>query len=151
MKLSEIDPDIALAELLDGRIAVQTSATKSYTVKVYSENAQPNVGLDNEFVRVRANGNPDPQTRGADGFGLWNGNVMVEILCKSNSDGTIKRRRNNSLISQIEEALGMGVTHERFFFRLDENNPITPTTPNLTNGYYTTILNVWWRNRPNKQ
>lgn len=150
MTIAELNPDIALAALLDGRVTVQTSETESHEIKAFSENAQPNVGLDNEFVRVRANGYPVPQTKGTDGFGLWNGNVMVEILCKSNSDGTIKRRRNGSLISQIEGILKAGVAHEGFFFRLDENNPITPPTPNLTNGYYTTILNVWWRNRPNK-
>lgn len=146
MRLSELTPDLALAALLDGRLIVHTSETESHAVKVFSENAQPNVGLGNEFVRIRANGNPDPLSRGADGFGLWNGNVMAEILCRSNSDGTIKRNRNSSLISQIEGILGSGASSDRFFFRLDGNNPITPPTPNLTNGYYTTILNVWWRN-----
>lgn len=138
---------MALADLLDGRIIVQTSATTSHMVKTYSENAMPNIGLDNELIRIRNNGNPAPRSKGSDGFGLWEGNVMIEILCKSNSDGTIKRNRNNSLISQVEEVLRRGVVSERFFFRLDEENPITPPTPNLTNGYYTTILNVWWRNR----
>ena len=146
MKLSELTPDMALAALLDGRVIVQTSATASHTVKAYSENAMPNIGLDNELIRIRNNGNPAPRSKGSDGFGLWKGNVMIEILCKSNSDGTIKRNRNNSLIGQCEELLNTGATSDRFFFMLDEENPITPPTPNLTNGYYTTILNVWWRN-----
>lgn len=147
MNLSELTPDTALAALLDGKVAVQTSATASRTVKVYAENAMPGTGLGDEFVRLRSNGNPRPRTRGSDGFGLWDGLIAVEILCKGNSDNTIKRNRNNSLIAQVEEQLKRGATSEQFFFMLDENNPITHPTPNLNNGYYTTVLNVWWRNR----
>lgn len=147
MNLSDLTPDTALAALLDGRIVVQTSATTSRVAKVYAENAMPGTGLGDEFIRLRSNGNPHPRTRGADGFGLWDGNIALEILCKGNTDNTIKRKRNDSLIAQVEKVLQRGVASERFFFRLDENNPITPPTPNLNNGYYTTILNVWWRNR----
>ena len=150
MKLSEIIPDIVLAVLLDGKITVRLSATKSRDVRVYAEAEQPQTGLGDEFIRVHSNGIPAPTSRGRSGFGNWNGSLLVEILCKSNSDGTIKRNRNNSLISQIEDILGMGVTNGRFFFRLDDSNPVTPPTPNLTNGYYTTVLNVWWRTRPNE-
>lgn len=147
MNLSDLTPDMALAALLGGKVVVQTSATASRTVKVYAENAMPGTGLGDEFIRLRTNGNPRPRTRGSDGFGLWDGNIALEILCKSNSDNTIKRNRNNSLIAQVEELLNRGAASERFFFMLDENNPITPPTPNLNNGYYTTVLNVWWRNR----
>lgn len=147
MNLSDLTPDMALAALLDGRIVVQTSATASRVAKVYAENAMPGTGLGDEFIRLRSNGSPQPRTRGTDGFGLWDGNIALEILCKGNTDNTIKRKRNDSLIVQVEAVLQRGVASDRFFFRLDENNPITPPTPNLNNGYYTTILNVWWRNR----
>ncbi len=147
MNLSDLTPDTALAALLDGKVEVQTSATNKYAINVYAENAQPQTGLGNEFIRLHSNGNPHPRSKGVDGFGLWDGNIAIEILCKSNSDNTIKRNRNNSLIAQVEEVLQRGVASERFFFRLDETNPITPPTPNLNNGYYTTVLNVWWRNR----
>ena len=125
MTLSELTPDMTLAALLDGKVEVQTSATASRTVKVYAENAMPGTGLGDEFVRLRSNGNPRPRTRGSDGFGLWDGLIAVEILCKGNSDNTIKRNRNNSLIAQVEEQLKRGATSEQFFFMLDENNPIT--------------------------
>ena len=147
MNLSDLTPDMALAALLDGKVAVQTSATVSRAVKVYAENAMPGTGLDKEFIRLRSNGNPRPRTRGSNGFGVWDGNIAIEILCKSYSDNTINRNRNNSMIAQVEEVLQRGVASERFFFMLDANNPITPPTPNLNNGYYTTVLNVWWRNR----
>ena len=147
MNLSDLTPDMALAALLDGKVAVQTSATVSRAVKVYAENAMPGTGLDKEFIRLRSNGNPRPRTRGSNGFGVWDGNIAIEILCKSYSDNTINRNRNNSMIAQVEEVLQRGVASERFFFMLHANNPITPPTPNLNNGYYTTVLNVWWRNR----
>ena len=144
MRLSEIIPGLVLATLLDGKIKVQTSATKSHVVKAYAMNEMPTTGLGDEFMVVQANGRPDPKTTRRE---LWNGNLALAVYCKSNADGTIKPNHNASLIAQIEEIIGEnGIRSGDFFFRLDENNPITPPTPNLTTGYYTTILNVWWRN-----
>lgn len=146
MKLSELNPDIELAGLLSGKVKVQTSATSSRTVPVYSENEMPNVKIADEAIRIRLNGNAKPKSEDPNGFGLWDGTVMIEILCKSNADNTIKRKRNDSLIGQVEEIVKMGASTEHFFFRLAENNPVTPPTPNLTTGYYTTLLNAKWRN-----
>lgn len=146
MRLSELNPDIELEGLLAGKISVKTSATDFREVPVYSIDEMPNIGLADEVIRIRTNGNAKPQSKSPDGFGLWGGTLMVEILCKSNADSTIKRRRNDSLISQVEEIVGMGVSSEHFFFYLSSSNPVTPPTPNLTTGYYTTLLNVQWRN-----
>lgn len=140
MNLSDLTPDTALAALLDGKVAVQTSATASRTVKVYAENAMPGTGLGDEFISIMANGAVRSLTRP---LGIFRGSLALTLYCKSNSDGTAKRKRIASMIAQTVELVNSKVA-DGFFFELDPSNVITPTTVNLTNGYATTVLNVEW-------
>ena len=140
MTLSELTPDTALAALLDGKVVVQISATNSRKLRAYAQAEQPQTGLADEFIAIMANGAVRSLTRP---LGIFRGNIALTLYCKSNSDGTAKRKRIASMIAQTVELVNIKVA-DSFFFELDPANVITPTTVNLTNGYATTVLNVGW-------
>lgn len=140
MTLSDLTPDVALAALLNGRLEVQTSETKSRKVKVYAQASQPQSDLENEFISIFYNGAVQSLTRP---IGIFRGNLALTLYCKSNSDGTAKRKRIASMIEQCVKFVNEK-TAGGFYFELDPTNVITPTTVNLTNGYATTALNVEW-------
>lgn len=140
MNLSDLTPDAALAALLDGNVVVQISATNSRKLRAYAQAEQPQTGLADEFISIMANGAVRSLTRP---LGIFRGNIALTLYCKSNSDGTAKRKRIASMIAQTVELVNSKVA-DSFFFELDPANVITPTTVNLTNGYATTVLNVEW-------
>lgn len=142
MRSSEIAPDKALTNLLDRKVVVQISATQSRKIKVYANAEQPQDGLSDEFVSILYNGTLRSRTKP---LGIISGNIALAIYCKSNSDGTAKRSRIDSMVEQIVKLVNYK-SKSGFFFELDTANIITPTTVNLTNGYATTILNVQWHN-----
>lgn len=140
MTLSDLTPDTALAALLDGKVEVQISATNSRKLRAYAQAKQPQTGLADEFISIMANGAVRSLTRP---LGIFRGNLALTLYCKSNSDGTAKRKRIASMVEQCVELVNER-TAEGYYFELDPANVITPTTVNLTNGYATTVLNVEW-------
>lgn len=143
MKLSELHPDIVLASLLSGEVRVQTSTSADRKVKAYAQAEQPQNITADEFILILNNGIISSKTQP---IGLISGNLALTIYSKSNSNGTAKRNRINSMIDQCVEIVDK-CSAEGFFFELSPTNIITPTTVNLTNGYATTVLNVKWRNQ----
>lgn len=141
MNLNELTPDIALAELLDKKISVQVSATKSVPVRCYADGAQPNKDLGDEYVNILWNGSA---TARASQLGCMNGSLALVVLVKTQSNGTVKRNRVNNILAQCQQ-LASGVSNNGFFFKINPFQVITPTTTNLTTGYSTTIINVEWR------
>lgn len=137
---SEIRPDLALKSILDGQIELQYSATESVTIKVYAQGERPNTGLDDEFVEILFNGAVRSKTKP---IGLVRGALLVAIYVKSYEDGSVFQYRVDSILKQLEEKVS-NVSADRFFFSLNLDNIITPTTVNVTSGYSTTILNVEW-------
>lgn len=140
MKLSELTPDVALASLFDGKIEVQTSDTDRHTVMCYADGKQPNKGLADEFISVLWNGSARAR---ASHMGCMKGNLALTVYCKTQTDGTVKTRRVRQILEQCQ-ILADGIEAEGFFFRVDPTQVITPTTPNLTTGYSTTVINVEW-------
>lgn len=145
MTLSELTPDMALAALLNGKVEVSTSETEKRTVKAYAQAEQPQIGLADEFISIFYNGTVSSITKP---LGIFRGNLALTLYCKSNTDGTAKRKRIASMIEQAV-ALVNGKTSQGFFFELNPANVITPTTVNLTNGYATTVINVEWHTTRN--
>lgn len=140
MTLSDLTPDTALAALLDGKVVVQLSATASRKLRAYAQAEQPQTGLADEFISIMANGAVRSLTRP---LGIFRGNLALTLYCKSNSDGTAKKKRIASMVTQCVELVNEQ-TADGYYFELDPANVITPTTVNLTNGYATTVLNVGW-------
>ena len=140
MTIAELQPDVALAALLNEKVEVQTSATSKYAIKAYEQAKMPNKGLADEFLTVQSNGVISSWTNP---IGQFNGNLALTLYCKANADGTAKTARLKQMISQCVELVDRK-SSQGFFFSLDPTNVITPPTVNLTTGYATTVINVAW-------
>lgn len=138
--IADLNPDAALAALLDGKVSVQTSATQSHTIRAYADEERPNKNLADEFIDVEWNGGAQSLTEDP---ALFRGNLMLTIWCKAQTDGRAKKKLVRQIVSQVAPLVHRKVS-QGFFFRFDPTNVITPTTTNLTTGYSTTILNVEW-------
>lgn len=138
--IADLNPDVALAALLDGKVSVQTSATQSHTIRAYADEERPNKNLADEFIDVEWNGGAQSLTNP---LGLFRGNLAVVIWCKAQTDGRAKKKLVKQIVGQVAE-LVCGKTSQGFFFDFNPDNVITPTTTNLTTGYSTTILSVGW-------
>ena len=139
--IADLNPDVALAALLDGKVRVQTSATQSHTIRAYADEERPNKNLADEFIDVEWNGGAQSLTEDP---ALFRGNLMLTIWCKAQTDGRAKKKLVKQIVSQVADAIYRVPTRGGYYFRFDPTNVITPTTTNLTTGYSTTILNVEW-------
>ena len=140
MRPSEIRPDLALKNLLDGNIILQKSETEFADVKVYAQGERPNDGLDSEFVEILLNGSIRSVTKPT---GLLRGSIALAVYVKAYDDGSVFQYRVDALLKLIEEKVSSSAW-ENYFFEINPNNIITPTTVNVTTGYSTTILNINW-------
>lgn len=139
--IADLNPDVALAALLDGKVTVQTSATQSHTIRTYADEERPNKNLADEFIDVEWNGGAQSLTEDP---ALFKGNLLLTIWCKAQTDGRAKKKLVKQIVSQVAPLVHRKVS-QGFVFSFDSTNVITPTTTNLTTGYSTTILNVKWR------
>ena len=137
MNLSELNPDIALKSLLDGKVKVGSDAR---VLEVYAQGMQPNSGVGTDFITILYNGTVSSWTKP---IGQFDGNLALMITCKMNSNGTIKQPYMSKIVAQCVELVNRKRS-QGFFFSLDKDNVITPPTPNYTTGYATTALNVAW-------
>lgn len=138
--IADLNPDVALAALLDGKVTVQTSATQSHTIRAYADEERPNKNLADEFIDVEWNGGAQSLTEDP---ALFKGNLMLTIWCKAQTDGRAKKKLVKQIVSQVAPLVHRK-TSQGFVFSFDPTQVITPTTTNLTTGYSTTILNVEW-------
>lgn len=140
MRPSEIRPDLALKSLLEGQIVLRKSATESVVIDVYAQGERPNTGLASEFVEILFNGAVRSLTKP---IGVLRGNVVVSVYVKSYEDGSVFQYRIDSIMKQIEEKVSSASSGD-YFFEINPDNIITPTTTNIASGYSTTILNIEW-------
>lgn len=140
MRPSEIRPDLALKKILDGNIILQKSETDFANIKVYAQGERPNDGLDSEFVEILLNGSVRSVTKP---MGLLRGSIALAVYVKTYDDGSVFQYRVDALLKLIEEKIS-NVTSGDYFFEINPDNIITPTTANVTTGYSTTILNIEW-------
>lgn len=140
MNPSDIRPDLALKGILNEQVILEKSETQSVVIKAYAQGERPNVGLDDEFVEILFNGTVRSKTKP---IGLVRGALVIAIYVKTYEDGSVFQYRVDSILKQLEEKVS-NVSVDGFFFSLNLNNIITPTTVNVTSGYSTTILNVEW-------
>lgn len=138
--IADLNPDVALAALLDGKVSVQTSVTQSHTIRAYDDEERPNKNLADEFIDVEWNGGAQSLTEDP---ALFRGNLLLMIWCKAHPDGRAKKKLVKQIVSQVAPLVHRKVS-QGFVFSFDPTNVITPTTTNLATGYSTTILNVEW-------
>lgn len=140
--IADINPDQALAKLLDKKVKVQTSATQSHTIRCYGDGERPNKGLGDEFIEIGWNGSARSLTEEP---ALFRGNLLLTVWCKTFGDSRANKGRVREIVAQAAGAMNRALTSGGYVFRFDPTAVITPTTTNLTTGYSTTILNVEWR------
>lgn len=138
--IADLNPDVALAALLDGKVRVQTSETESHAIRAYGDEERPNKGVGDEFIDVEWNGSARSLTEDP---ALFKGNLLLTIWCKAQTDGRAKKKLIRQIVAQVAPLVHRKVS-QGFVFSFDPTNVITPTTTNLTTGYSTTILNVKW-------
>lgn len=144
MKLFELAPDRALAIFLNRQVKLQNSETDKVSVVVYAGNERPNVDLSDEFVEVYVNGLIQSITKP---YSYFKGALAVAIYSKLNSDGSVAHARIKNMVQQLETLINSKRTYEDYVFEFNPDNIITTTTPNISTGYATTILNVVWHTR----
>ena len=138
--LSQLQPDKALKDLLDGKVSIAMSASESRIAKVYRQGERPNTDLGDEFIDVLYNGTIRAMTKP---MGVYRGNLAVTLYCKAQSDGTAKFNRINSMVSQVE-SLVKDKSSGKYFFAITPNNVITPMSYNSATGYMTMVVNIEW-------
>lgn len=140
MRPSEIRPDIALKKLIEGKIILQRSETEFADIKVYAQGERPNEGLDTEFIEILINGLVRSVTNS---LGFLKGNLALAVYVKTYDDGSVFQYRLDQILKLIEERVS-NIASEDYFFEINPDNIITPTTINVSTGYSTTILNIEW-------
>lgn len=141
MSLATLNPDAVLAEVLNDNVIVNTTPTKTRTIKAFAANEQPNNKLPDEYLNIYQNGVTQSVTKP---IGLYRGNLALAIFVKTHSNGTIMVNRIRQIMEQCEAMVNCKA-YEGFYYELDPANVITPTTTNISTGYSTTIINVEWR------
>ena len=138
--LSQLQPDKALKDLLDGNVSIAISSSESRIAEVYRQGERPNTDLGGEFIDVLYNGTIRAMTKP---MGVYRGNLAVTLYCKAQSDGTAKFNRINSMVSQVESLVNCK-SSGKFFFEINPSNVITPMTYNSATGYITMTINIEW-------
>ena len=144
-KPSNIIPDVELAAYLQDRISVLLPGGTTTPVKVYSDWERPTNNLPDDFIVCYING--DIESVGMD-TPFARGYMMVNLYCKLNDDGSVKKNRVSYILSQLDDLIEKRVT-AHFYFEYDPIRFATPTTPNLTSGYSVTSLNLRWNTNSN--
>lgn len=140
MSIASITPDVTLADVLNNNVIVNTSQTKSHTIKAFPANKQPNKDLPKEYLSIYQNGITQAITKP---IGVYRGNLALAIFVETQSDGTAKTQIIRQIMEQCEAVVNCKA-YNGFYYELDPMNVITPTTTNISTGYSTTILNVEW-------
>ena len=146
INIADVQPDAELKKMLDGRIVIHTSDTDTATLKVYQHDERPNTELPDDFIDIMINGIVSSLTHP---LGVFKGSVAVSVYCRTNSNGSVKRYRVSEIISQLDGLIKY-VKSGDFFFNLNPDNIITPTSINVNSGYSVTVLNVEWRMNESK-
>lgn len=135
MLASNLQPDIALKALLDGKVASDKGV-----LAVYPHESLPNNVSADDFITIQRNGIVRSMTKP---MGLFRGNLALSIYCRLYSDNTANVIKSRRLMQMCEELVNCK-TNKEFYFELDATNPITVPNANTTSGYSVAVLNVAW-------
>lgn len=140
MTIADLQPDVALKTLLDGKVEAKSASGQMVTLKVYADGEHGNKDTDDEYIEILYNGNPnDVDTQRT----LWEGNLAVYLRCRTQSDTKVKTSRMRLILRQIEPLVHCQAS-QGYFFKFAPN-PITPPQRDYSTGYAYVIYNVTWR------
>ena len=140
MTIADLQPDIALKVLLDGKVQAEAPSGKMVTLKVFADGEHGNKDADDEYIEILYNGNPDDVTTDRT---LWEGNLAVYLRCKMQTNTSVKTSRMRLILKQIEPLVHC-VRSQGYFFKFAPQ-PITPPQRDYTTGYAYALYNVAWR------
>lgn len=140
MIIADLQPDVALKALLDGKVKAKTSRGSMTTLKVFADGEHGNKDADDEYIEILWNGNPNDVDTGRT---LWEGNLAVYLRCKMQTDTKVKSSRMRLILRQIEPLVHCQ-SSQGYFFKF-ASNPITPPQRDYSTGYAYTVYNVAWR------
>lgn len=136
---SDIQPDVALKELLQGSIVVGDGAN-AVKVPVYADWERPTNGVPDDFIVIFING--DLAGVGMD-TPYAKGYIIVSLYNRLNDDGSIRKSRINKILAQFDTNVDKCIAGA-YYYEYDARMFITPPTPNQTTGYSVTNLNLRW-------
>ncbi len=143
MKLSELTPDISLAELLDNLVNIRDTHKGEYPIRCFHQGTMPDKKLGDEYMRVLMNGVIKSRTTP---IGCFHGSIALIINVKLLPNKAVNTKRVQQVVDQVQAL----VDHKfggQFFYKFDLKKPITPTTTNMSTNYSTTIFNVEWEEK----
>ncbi len=138
--LAKLQPDIALKNLLDGRVQAKTANREIVTLRVFAEGERGDKDADDEYIEVRYNGKPDDVTTD---HTLWEGKLVVRLQCRMYSDFSANRIKMSLIFEQIEALIHRKCSNGYFFKFAPQ--PITPIQRDYTSGYAWIAFDVAWR------
>lgn len=145
IRASKINPDVELRDFLQSRIVVGKAGGGTEPVAVYGDWERPTNNLPADFIVIFING--DVHGVGSK-VNYADGDLMIILYCKMNDDGSVKKNRVTKILEQFETIVDKAKT-QNFFFALEMDHFITPTTPSQSSGYSTTTLNLRWHTTNN--
>lgn len=140
-----IKPAEELRDFLRGRVSVGMPDGTTETVTVYSDWERPTNGLPEDFLVIYLNG--DMEGVGSD-INFAKGYIAVGLYCKMNDDGSVKNNRIQNILVQFDTLIEKLIT-ANYHFEYAMPQFITPTTPNQTSGYSSTVLSLRWHTNNN--
>lgn len=142
---SSIHPDEELRDFLQGKILVGLAGGGSQMVAVYGDWERPTNEVPDDFIVIMQNGN-------ISGLGMHidfvSGYLMVSLYSRLNDDGSVKKNRVEKILEQFD-TLVENYSSDNYFYKYDQQQFITPTTPNVSSGYSVTTLNLKWTTNNN--
>lgn len=142
---SSIHPDEELRDFLQGQIRVGLADGGSQIVAVYGDWERPTNENPDDFIVIMQNGN-------ISGLGMHidfvSGYLMVSLYSRLNDDGSVKKNRVEKILEQFD-TLVENYSSDNYFYKYDQQQFITPTTPNVSSGYSVTTLNLKWTTNNN--
>lgn len=140
MRVSELKADIKLKEILSGKVFAINEDGVSQSVNAYIENERTGLNPPTDFIDIFYEGSMMAIDVPRD---FITGYLSVNLYVKLNPDETIKRKRIEKIISQIEVLIDKAISGD-YFYELTSDNFITPTTAYSSMGYSVTILMLKW-------
>lgn len=146
MTLADLQPDVALKALLEGKVKAKSASGAMVPLKVFADGEHGNKDADDEYIEILYNGLIGTDTEDKT---KWKGHLALYLQCKLQTDTRVKISRMTLIQNQIEPLLenkpAKVVYSQGYKFELDEKNPVSKPQRNYSTGYAYAIYNVAWR------
>lgn len=137
--IADLNPDVALAALLDGKVQAKNASGNMVTLKAFADGEHGNKDNDDEYIEILYNGNPENVTQ--DNTAM-KGNLVLYLRCKMQPDTKVKKSRMRLILQQIEPLVHR--KHSQGYFFVLSPQPIMPPQRDYSTGYASIAYNIKW-------